>query len=232
MSRPQADPRWLATVACSPLNGRRGQRKLALVGASAPPGEVPPLEDPSWDVWSCNALWHLCRDARHRLRADAWFELHPLSAQTPQELQDMEACPVPLYTLEATGAPHWVPYPLEEVRGKFGDRDFFACTFSYQIALALCRGYTTIGLFGVELMGGSPRERVHELVSVTYWLGLARGMGVEVFLPDYSRLLWHPLLYGYSYQGEDAMVQADLTDLAQAILRDQRKKARPHAQPV
>ncbi len=87
---------WLARVACSKLNGLPGRTRVALIGASQlDKDERPPFEDPTWDVWSCNSLWHLCKDTNGLFRADAWFELHPLSVQTAQERRDMDDCPVP-----------------------------------------------------------------------------------------------------------------------------------------
>lgn len=215
---------WLRDVPLSPLNGRRGpgRTKIALVGASAPDGgEHPPLDDPEWDVWGCNSLWNLNMDAQERLRADAWWEMHPLSAQTPQELQDMHDCPVPLYVLDdpkeiasAKEVYHaadysirqlqqpptrWIMYPLEEIRAMFGQRDYFTVTFAYMVALAMWIGYDEIGLYGVELQRGSVRERRLELPCLTYWLGLAIGRGIKITLPEYSNLLWHEHLYGYDY---------------------------------
>lgn len=213
---------WLKDMPCSPLNGKPGRKKVAIVAASALGEERPPLEDNTWDVWSCNSLWRQCLDTTGRLRADAWFEMHPLAVQTAQERTDMHDCPLPLYVLGEPLETHWRRYPIDEIVHKFGGRDFFSCTFCYQLALAIILGYTTIGLWGVELWQGSARERTIELLGVTYWLGVAQGRGVKVVLPEYSRLLWHPLRYGYDYDAEAALVDGQLEDLVSRWLEEQR----------
>lgn len=226
MARPVTS--WLPNVLLSPLNGRAGRRKkLALVGASRPPdGERPPLDDPSWDVWGCNSLWKLHLDTEKRLRASAWWEMHPLSAQTPQELQDMYDCPVPLYVLgdeESELADHWITYPFTCMHDTYGQRGYYTCTFAYQIALALTLSYEEIGLYGVELQGGSVRERRIELPCLTYWLGLAIGRGIKITLPDYSQLLWHEHLYGYDYDEDVQQSKIDDQDLFTVAMKDQCK---------
>src|SRR5690349_23207184 len=79
----------------SPLNGLAGRKWVAILGASQEL-QPPILSDPQWEVWGCNSLWNYHRDFEGQFRADLWFELHPLTEQTDQELQDMVDCPVPL----------------------------------------------------------------------------------------------------------------------------------------
>ena len=230
------DEHWLANTPTSHLNGAQHRRKLALIGASQiDVGERPPLDDPEWDVWSCNSLWTLCLDRHRRFRADAWFELHPLSVQTQQELIEMYDCPVPLYVLEhrtmgGVWAPHWVTFPLDMLRKRFGDRDYFTCTMAYQVALALTRNYATIGLWGMELWQGSARERTCELRGLEFWLGVAKGMGVEIVLPSYSCLIQHQHLYGYDYHEEDADAQGEVLGIVTQYKHEMFKKLSPAQQ--
>lgn len=213
-------------IPLSPLNNLTARRKVALIGASQlDPTERPPLEDPEWDVWSCNSLWRLCLDAHGRFRADRWFELHPLPVQTPRELDEMYTCPVPLYVLEDEEAPQWERFPLGALRERWGARDYYTCTMAYQIALALTYGYQSIGLWGMELWQGTPRERYVEHRCVEYWLGVARGMGVEVVLPEYSQLISHKLLYGYQYREEAEMVERELEWLLNELTSTKLKRA-------
>jgi hypothetical protein len=210
-------------VPLSSLNGQPPRKKVALVGASQlDKAERPPLEDKTWDVWGCNSLWPLCMDTQGRFRADAWFEMHPLSVQTPQERLDMDDCPVPLYVLGKELQPHWRTYPLTSIRQQFGERDYFTCTMCYQVAVALVLGYQEIGLWGMELWQGTPRERTTELRGLEYWLGIAKGRGVTVTLPDYSCLIQHPYLYGYDYVKEADYTEAEVA--ATALEWQRRKK--------
>lgn len=218
---------WLNEATCSPLNGKPGRKKVAIIAASQiHKFQRPPFEDPEWDIWCCNSLWGLCLDAHKFFRADRWFELHPLEVQTEQESRDMQECPCPLYVLGEELCPQWITFPLDKIREKFGDRDFFTCTMCYQIALALAEGYTSIGLWGMELWGGSARERFVELRGVEFWMGVAKGMGVEVVLPEYSCLALHPYLYGYDYQTEANYAEGEVRTMCliyQQELREKRK---------
>ena len=195
----------------SPLNQQPGRTKLALVGASQLEDEPPPLDDPTWEVWGCNSLWKKHLDRNGLFRADAWWEMHPLAVQTPQELLDMGQCPVPLYVIGEKGLQykHWIQYPLANIRHEFHNRDYYTNTFAYQIALALTLCFTEIGLWGVELWQGSTRETRVELPCLTYWLGVAKGRGVTITLPRYSKLLWHEHLYGYDYEADVAQSKSD-----------------------
>lgn len=179
------------------------REKVAIIAAD-PSYSLAPFEDNEWEVWGCNSMWHLCRDSKGRFRADRWFEMHPMSVQTEEELRAINLCPIPLYHLgDADGiqAPSGVAYPLEKVLAQFPYR-YFTCTFAYQIALAMHEGFTTIGLFGVELDRGTARERMVEKACVEFWIGLALGAGINVITPDGSRLCAQEHLYGYEYHKE------------------------------
>jgi len=222
---------WLPAMSQSPLNLRPFQRrKLAIIGASAPEGgERPPLDDPDWDVWGCNSLWRKHLDKQGLFRADSWFEMHPLNAQTPQELLDMTECPIPLYvlgnpTLNTIWHKHWIQYPLNIIRRRFGERDYFTNTFAYQVALALTKDYREIGLWGVELWQGSTREARIELPCLEFWLGIAKGRGVAITLPEYSKLLWHEHLYGYDYDADVEQSAIDDKDVAIKWCQEEAKR--------
>jgi len=180
-----------------------------------------PLGDPEWEIWGCNSLWPQCTDKDGAFRATRWFELHPMSVQTEAERKAIETCPVPIYTLEdeSRWAKTSVVYPLDQVLKTFRYR-YFTCTFAYQIALALMERFTTIALCGVELWQGTPRERYVEKACVEFWLGAAAGLGVELVLPEGSRMTQQALLYGYDYHAEKAKVEQDCTVLAYLVAQE------------
>ena len=104
-------------------------------------------------------------------------------------------------------------YPLEEVRKSFGF-DYYVDNPSYMIALAICRGFQRIELFGIDLdekpadVGDIKIERYepweNERACLSFWLGVAKGMKIEIMLPEESTLL-KPVpksetnLYGYKF---------------------------------
>ena len=155
-------------------------------------------------MWCCNQLYGACKDSKGRFRASRWFELHPLT-QPPQsdfDLIGIQACPVPVYTLEHTPYfPMSVAFPIEAIVGTlYNARDYFTNTFSYQISLALVEGFQEIALYGIELTGG--REYLLERPCVEYWVGYAQGRGVKVTIGEESALCWTPFRYGYFYEQE------------------------------
>lgn len=201
---------WMGARAWSPLNlppalygtvpsldgiGRRDgypRKKVAILGAGCARFSAP-AEDATWEIWTCNCL--VLADSKGRVRADRWFELHPLDVQTEKELAFMRACPVRLYTVEdyrAQGFPMSVRYPLEHVIEATGGQDYFSCTFAYQLAFAYAESFREIGLYGVCLPFGTRREQTVERACVEWWLGWLEGKGVRLHLMAEDGLALHP----------------------------------------
>jgi len=188
---------------------RPRRRKVAIVGAG-PGREYAPYTDSAWECWSLNEIAQ--RDAQRH------FELHPLEVQSARDLAALERITIPCYVLDDpalwkmpftiasnggtvsfAGVPHPVRYPLERLRAA-GFREYFTCTFAYQCALAILDGFEEIGLWGVSLHLGTPRERLLERACVDYWIGFAEGRGIKVV--EDSGCARRPYLYGYDYDAE------------------------------
>ena len=186
------------------------RKRLAIIGGM-PLRYTLPFDDPDLEVWSCNLV--LCLDPQERLRADRWFELHPMSVQNDDDMEWIHNNPRPLYTLNhEPDLPNTLRFPMESIEA-LGYADYFSCTFAYQIALAIVEGFEEIGLYGVDLVFGSDREREVELPSVTYWLGLFQGRGGRIAFPDHSSTLCHPHRYGYEYWKEKRWTEQRVRNL-------------------
>jgi hypothetical protein len=205
------------------------RRKVIIAGAGHGKFEAP-YDDPEWECWALNVCgaW----DSEGRLRADRWFELHEAKAQSPDDMEWISKCPVPIYLPRAFAAefipqrhdscveilpgedrhrrmwngtiPNAMAFPLEMLEERFGG--YWACTFAYQMALALAEGFTDVGLYGVELAWGTPRERTVEWACVSWWAGYLEAKGVRLHLPERSSLGRHPFRYGIEYDEEKAAV--------------------------
>lgn len=205
------------------------RRKVAIIGAGRGK-ELAPYDAPDWEVWALNVVgaW----DAQGRLRADRWWEMHEAKAQTADDMAWISKCPFPIYlpprfaaralppeghvivdTVDgqrwAGAIPNAVAYPLERLERKFG-ASYWACTFAYQMALALDEGFTDVGLYGVDLAWGTERERTVEWACVSYWLGFLRAHGVRVHMPEGCNLGRHPFRYGVEYTEEIEAVKGYL----------------------
>lgn len=195
------------------------RKKVCIYGAGKGKMEAP-LDDDAWEVWALNLCPPL--DLAGWVRCDRWFDIHQRKAQSADDLLWIAACPVPIYVpvdlLDA--GPNCVRFPLERLQ--WGP---FACTFAYQIALALAEGFTEIGLHGVELPYGTERERTFEWASVNWWIGFAQARGVRFHLPSETLLGHHPCLYGLEYDMEKRAVEDHLTLLRQWDEMDSRRKS-------
>lgn len=188
------------------------RKRVAIMGGM-PLRMALPYDDPDLEVWSCNLV--LIQDRQGRLRADRWFELHPMSVQSKNDMQWIRDNPRPLYTLDhEPDFPNSLRFPIERVES-LGHQDYFSCTFAYQIALAIVEGFEEIGLYGVDLVYGTDRERESELPCVAYWLGVFEGRGGRVVLPPESSLLYHAHRYGYDYWDEKRWVERRVRNINQ-----------------
>jgi len=184
------------------VNGERHARAVLIYGAGVGKEDaLPLLEDPNWEVWALNLVAPI--DRHGRIRADRWFDLHQREAQSEDDLRWIAQCPVPIYVppdlMDVN--PRARNFPLAQIESEFGT-NYWACTFAYQIALAMFEQIETIGLFGVELCYGTGRERTVEWANVMYWVGRAQERGHIIQVPQESTLGRHPARYGLEYQAE------------------------------
>lgn len=133
----------------------------------------------------------------------------------------LRTCGVPVYCQQQwDDIPTCVVYPFEGVTEVVGislpphgnKRLWATSSFGYMAALALAEfaestRYASpmrIQLIGVELPGGTQRERVWEWPNLAYYLGVARGFGIEIELPSWGSALLsaphyalgaHPMVY-------------------------------------
>ena len=176
--------------------------KVALIGSA--PGWAQALElDDSWAIWCLNEQYRLSEELTSR--ATRWFELHgdtPLTrARRPADhWERLDALQIPVYTLyDLPRIRNAVDFPIEEVAAI---QDYFACTFAYQIGLALLEGVKELRLYGTPLVGA--REALVERPCVEWWLGYAAGLGVQVSIHHASPygLGKQPYRYAYNDQPE------------------------------
>ena len=169
-------------------------RKVAIVGSAETSRHLAPYDDPSWEVWTLNDM---CLVAP---RFDRHFEVHSLRILERDkeglagQLEWMRAnTSIPIYMAEpADWCPMAQPFPTEALTKEFGR--YFTNSISWMIALAIYEGVEVIGLWGVDMAHGT--EYAAQRPSCEYMIGVARGRGIEVIIPDQSDLLKCAELYG------------------------------------
>jgi hypothetical protein len=185
------------------------RKKVAIIGGGTTRKDVP-YDDDGWEFWGVNEI--------KQKRVDRWFELHPLALNNDYEMAQLKKYKVPVYMIRVyKEVPKSVRYPIEDVLSMDGAREYFTCTFAFQVALAIFEGFKEIGLWGVSLGLGSPRERVVEKACLEWWLGYAVGRGIKVRIHDEDDLAKSTFLYGYNYFWEAHDVNKRITRLGLQI---------------
>jgi hypothetical protein len=194
--------------------------KLAIVCMAPSSRADAPYEDYSWDLWGLNEA--LKCDWFKRKDPSAWFQMHPkfdfcrlANRNDPKHWQWLqEEHPFPIFMqYNFRDVPSSVRYPLEEVMDLGGM--YLTSTPAMMLALGILMGYKTIGIWGVEMQHES--EYGYQKPCMEYWLGIANGLGIEVYLPPNCALL-----RGNLYAYEDLRA-ADRTTLG--FRKDQLKLA-------
>lgn len=188
-------------------------RKVAIVG-TAPGWEECPT-GPEWQRWAAN--WaQVCYETEQdpwpgtepdHLTFDRIYELHDAltrdnaasAALTRESIS--KSCSPRADVWAFYGAPLWTSriLPAEALARRFGR--YFTNSIAWMIGHALSEHLDgnligELGVYGVNM--ATSKEFGHERPSVEYFLGYARGLGIEVTIPEASDLLHCANLYGHA----------------------------------
>jgi len=182
----------------------RTRDKVAIVGSSTPHRDYAPFDDPEWEVWGINDAWRWMPEGS----ATRWFEMHSPDVyewslrRAEGHLDYLKRFPGQVYLHERReDVPRSVTYPLDEVVRLVGGAAYFTSSIAYMQGLALLLGFTTIGLWGVDMQRDSEYGDQRECCE--FLLGVAMGRGVNIVKPEGSPLLSAPL-YGRGYLDDGA----------------------------
>lgn len=181
--------------------------KIAILGTAATSVKNAPYNDPTWKIWNMSANY------LHQKRFDLWFEVHTpevLMAASNNNVQYLEFLKKCGKALVAGHPSAWWPdcnlFPLEKIINRFGD--YFTCTAAYQIAFALNLheenikeggpGIDTIGLWGIDMAAAEGGEYDYQKPCVEFYLGMAKGMGIKIYIAPESPLCRTNAPYGFT----------------------------------
>lgn len=183
-------------------------KRVAIIGGARSSRDLAPYDDTTIEMWSLSDMFEQLPAPCSRF--SRWFEIHSpevIRSYRPGMngrgyVQELAALGIPIYMCEAMPEiPTSRTYPLDAMLERFGG--FFTNSISYMMAMAIDEGYEEIHLYGVEMSISS--EYIFERPSVEYFVGLARGMGISVIIPEISTLSRAYWLYGY-----DTPIQGDV----------------------
>ena len=83
-------------------------------------------------------------------------------------------------------------YPVHKMLKKYGP--VFGSTVAWMIALAIDREYKVINLFGLDM--ASKQEYIDQRDTVFYMIGRAEALGINVVIPEDSRIFFKDRIYG------------------------------------
>lgn len=198
-------------------------RRIAILGF-APSRTEAPFDELSWDIWGVNDVYaHVKRvDATfeiHHLQNLG-------NRRNPKYEEWMRAgCPsgtkasTPIYMVEPRAEwPSSQRFPFEAVRMFYNarhDTDYFTSSIAWLLALAICEltedvSFTRpdgsegtirmakpgceIGMWGVDMAHDT--EYAGQRPAVEYYAGMARGMGLSLYIPKTSDICKTTAVYG------------------------------------
>jgi len=173
----------------------RKREKLAIVGFASSSRSAAPFDDDAWEIIGLNQLY------RHIPRADFWADIHINWDSENVEGTDhrgwIRECGIPVIMMaHHEDLPTSVRFPIERCIDLA--TDYFTSTVALLIAWGVHQGYSTIGLWGIDLIVGTEYE--FQKACAEFWLGVAHGKGVHIVIPDSSALLRHSHRYGYEME--------------------------------
>jgi hypothetical protein len=195
------------------------ERNVAIIGSHSDSILFAPYIDPSWEIWVHSSTAQLVPKGR----ATFLFDLHPRHCFTVERKNGfvdyyayLKACKTPIYMQEAyPEIPAALRYPREMVKSLYPDVPFGSQT-AWMIALALCQGVTRLGFWGVHYSHGSDYEESR--ANCEYWIGIARGRGVQITVAPQSPLCHEPREdYAYETHSTPEKYQARLAKFAESM---------------
>lgn len=185
------------------------RKKVAIVGFASNTLHLVPWFNPEFEIWGMNQ-GHLSFPRR----ADRWMEMHQpestADVRDPQYIAFLEnkviqlpGPPVSTYSLggipiymiqQYDEYPTSLRFPIEDAIQYVG-QDYFMSSISYMLVLAAMEGFEEVHIYGVNLAIGD--EYFYEKPNAEYLIGLLRGRGIRVYVPQASALLKQFRRYGY-----------------------------------
>lgn len=158
--------------------------KVAIIGLGPSHCDAP-WHDSTWQKWG------LPWDEGYWRWMDRHFEMHDMrllesehSKRREGYFERLAECDVLYMQAEDESLPNARAYPFADVAETVGP--YWNSSIAYALALAIHEGAEEIGIWGVDMDGTD--EYDYQRPNLEYLIGLARGLGIPVFIPTISPL--------------------------------------------
>ena len=188
------------------------RKKVAIIGFTPTRADAPYI-DPEYEIWCENALF-VHGDVP---RCSRWFDLHAPELLDEQRINFYSQIDVPVFLQDVReDVPGSIKFPKKQIEQFVAGLapgsanmlgDYQTNSISWMIAKAMWEGFTTIDVYGVDM--SQDTEYRYQKSCVEYFLGMCRGRGIEVNIPETSDLLKATHQYGY---GSDNGFRAKLLE--------------------
>lgn len=165
--------------------------KVAICGLWQETRSLIPWDAPGWERWGLTwdpFVWQM----------DRAFEMHDICEwrkYAPRDYTERLQLMPRLYLSEAhKDVPNGTVYPFDDVAKTTGA--YWASSVGYMLALAIHEGAEEIGIYGVSME--SSEEYGYQRPNTEYLIGLARGRGITVRIPEQSSLCKYRGELGYT----------------------------------
>jgi len=218
---PVEGPIMTNTEALKPGGIPRTRNKVAIVGfAATSMREVVPLfEDPDFEIWGLNQLYMAFPEITEH--ATRWFQLHERKFYDAAIRDHKHSAwmgaqkTFPIYMQQPEpDIPMSVKFPIQTMLANFGE--YFTNSISWEIALAVYEGFEEIHIYGVDM--AQDDEYTEQRPSVEYFIGIAKGRGIRVHVPENSDLLKAFWLYPFENDiGFEGKITTRIQELRQRM---------------
>ncbi len=174
-------------------------KKKVIILGTAPSCKDAPFGNPDFDVWG---VAHCCF-LKEVSRLDAIFEIHTKDIWE-KDNAPFHRFPNAVLFLQEKDAKfaNSQAYPLKEIRDIYKvnkgfeyEADYLSSSLPYMVAMAIENGYEEIHVYGIHLL--MDEEYFYQRPCLEYYLGIARGKGIKVYVHPAADILKFNYLYGW-----------------------------------
>jgi hypothetical protein len=172
---------------------------------------------PNMEYWGFNELWRMSDAEKY----DRWFDIHQdytIREEGEEHIEFLKSLKIPLYMVENQymSIKNAIEFPKKELDKKYNvpvishkisdnkieymekTRPYWTNSIVYMLLMAVEEGYKEIWIYGVDMQADDRcGEFIYQRPNLEYYIGLVRGMGIRVNIPEECDIT--KALYDYGY---------------------------------